>query len=163
MDKIIFKEVQRVKPLLIIAILFALLFGIILFVQVILGKPVGNHPASNTLLVIFFTVGILGTIFSSRPKLVLIISENEIQVSYGIFAGDKSFALSDIKNLKVRKYDALKEFLGWGVRYNNNEKCFTVSGDDALELELKNGEKFLIGTQKTEEIMLAIAKLLPNS
>jgi hypothetical protein len=163
MDKIIFKEVQRVRLLLIIAILFTILFGIILFVQVILRKPVGNHPAPNTLLIIFFTLGILGTIFSGRLKLVLIISETEIQVSYGILTGENKFTVGDIKGLKVRKYDALKEFLGWGVRYNNNESCFTVSGDDALEIELKNGEKYLIGTQKPDEIMSAISKLLPNS
>ena len=68
MDKIIFKEVQRVRLLLIIAILFTVLFGVLSFVQVILGKPVGNHPAPNTLLVVFFTVGILGSLFSGKAK-----------------------------------------------------------------------------------------------
>ncbi|WP_461449250.1 hypothetical protein [Mucilaginibacter sp.] len=163
MVKIIFKETQRLKLLLIIAIIFTLLFGVILFIQVIMGKPVGSHPAPNVLLIVFFTIGVLGSIFSGRLKLLLVIHEGEIHVSYGIFTGDNKYKLNEIKALKGRKYDALKEFWGWGVRYNNNESCFTVSGDDALEIELKNGEKILIGTQKPDEIMSAIAMLLQNS
>ena len=49
--------------------------------------------------------------------------------------------------------------MGWGVRYNDSESCFTVSGNDALEIELKSGTKFLIGTQKPEEITGIIATL----
>lgn len=162
MDKIIFKETQSSRLLVIMAVLLTLLFSVIVFIQMILGIPVGNHPAPNTLLVIFFVAGVLSIIITYRLNLRLIINKSEIRVRFGIL-GNEKLAISDIKELKIRKYNALQEFMGWGVRYKNNERCFTVSGDDALEIELKNGEKFLIGTQKPDEIMLVITKLLPNS
>ena len=163
MDKILFKEIQRNAILIVVASVFAVFFGILVIVQVIMGKPIGNHPAPNGLLIAFFVVCGLSIIFFSKQKLILVITEKQISISYGLLTSEIKINNADINSIKIRKYDALKEFLGWGVRYNENESCFTVSGDNALEIELVSGEKFLIGTQKPDEIMLTIADLLHGS
>ena len=129
----------------------------------LLDKPVGKHPAPSWLLIAFFTGSVFSTFFFNKQKLVLIITETGISINYGLLTSETKITGADTKDLRIRKYDAVKDFWGWGVRHNDKESCFTVSGDDALEIELKNEVKYLIGTQKPGEIILAIATLLPHS
>ena len=59
----------------------------------------------------------------------------------------------------VRNYDAIFEYGGWGLKFSfrkSKGKSFTVKGDVGLQLELMNGNKILIGTQKKEEIQRTI-------
>jgi hypothetical protein len=159
MDKILFKEAQSNKILIIVGVVFSVFFGVFTVSQVMLGKPAGNHPAPDWLLIALFAGSVLSIVFFNKQKLILEITEKEISVSYGLLTSDTKITVDDIRSMQVRKYDALKEFMGWGVRYNDSESCFTVSGNDALEIELKSGTKFLIGTQKPKEITGVIAML----
>lgn len=68
----------------------------------------------------------------------------------------KTIAWNDIKNAYVRTYDPIGEYGGWGIKggfFWNKSKgtCVNVSGDIGIQLELKNGKKLLIGTQKEED------------
>jgi len=52
----------------------------------------------------------------------------------------------------VRKYSALFEFGGWGIRgITNRNRAFNIWGNTGIQLVKKNGNKLLIGTQKSEE------------
>ena len=67
----------------------------------------------------------------------------------------KTILWVDIKNIYPRDYNPISEYGGWGLRYTFNKKrgnAINVSGDIGIQLELKNGKKFLIGTQKKEEV-----------
>jgi hypothetical protein len=45
-----------------------------------------------------------------------------------------------------------------GSRTINNEKAYNISSNMGLQLVLKIGEKILIGTQKTEELLVVLEK-----
>ncbi|APY09596.1 hypothetical protein BWZ20_04820 [Winogradskyella sp. J14-2] len=64
----------------------------------------------------------------------------------------------EINKAYVRNYDAITEFGGWGLKggalWNKSKgRAINVSGDIGIQLQLKNGKKLLIGTQKKEEAM----------
>lgn len=64
-----------------------------------------------------------------------------------------------ISKCYVRNYDAIFEYGGWGLKFSfrkSRGKSFTVKGDVGLQLELMNGKKILIGTQKKKEIQRSI-------
>lgn len=66
---------------------------------------------------------------------------------------------NSISKCYVRNYDAIFEYGGWGLKFSfrkSKGKSFTVKGDVGLQLELRNGKKILIGTQKKEEIQRTI-------
>lgn len=73
----------------------------------------------------------------------------------------------EIASAQVRKYSALKEFGGYGIRVGfSSGKAYTISGNKGLQLELKSGRKFLLGTQKETELIaflesLALIQLQP--
>ncbi len=66
---------------------------------------------------------------------------------------------NSISKCYVRNYDAIFEYGGWGLKFSfrkSKGKSFTVKGDVGLQLELMDGKKILIGTQKKEEIQRTI-------
>lgn len=60
-----------------------------------------------------------------------------------------------ISTCYLRKYNAISEFGGWGMKFSffgRTGKSFTTRGNIGLQLVLKNGKKVLIGTQKKEAL-----------
>ena len=120
----------------------------------------GNHPAPDWLLLLFFVLTSAFSIVFYFQKLKTSITNRAVYVSFGIFASQKVFPLTDIKSIEIRKYDGMNEFSGWGVKSNSNEQSYTVSGNEGVEIELKNGgKKILIGTQKPLEMQKVIDQL----
>lgn len=61
----------------------------------------------------------------------------------------------EIRKCYIRKYNALTEYRGWGIKVNmtwQNGKAYTTKGNQGLQLKLKNGKKILFGTQKKDEL-----------
>jgi hypothetical protein len=73
----------------------------------------------------------------------------------------KQIVWSEIEEYYIREYSPLKEYGGWGVRYNFTGKniAYNISGKTGLQLVLNNGKKILIGTQKPQEMELVLDKL----
>jgi hypothetical protein len=147
MTKAIFEETQSNTIVIVVSIVVSLFIGGLCLAQIISHTPIGNHPAPTWLLLVFFIGSIIGAIFFSRQKLKLLITEDEIHISFGLLTGEIILRIGDIKSISIRKYDALKEFWGWGVKYSSDTNCFTVSGSDGIQINMKDNRKFLVGTQ----------------
>ena len=72
------------------------------------------------------------------------------------------FNWEDIAKCEVCKYNPLKEYLGWGIRYGMRGKAYNVRGNMGIKLQLKNGKQILIGTQKADEVEKVITEYLKN-
>jgi len=129
------------------AIVSVLIFGTLSILQIGFHKQIGNHPAPNGLLLFFFAGGVAATVLIYFQKLKVLITEREIRISFGLLTSKVLISKASIKGMQIRKYNAIKEFTGWGIRYNGNQSCFTVSGSDALEIILNTNQIVLIGTQ----------------
>lgn len=59
----------------------------------------------------------------------------------------------EIAIAQIRKYKAIREFGGWGIRFSfAGGKAYTIKGNQGLQLQLKSGKKFLIGTQEAKSM-----------
>ncbi|GAA3567545.1 hypothetical protein [Snuella lapsa] len=77
----------------------------------------------------------------------------------------KTILWKTIKQAKTRKYNALSEYGGWGLKgtwlwKRKNGIAINVKGNIGIQLILVNGEKILIGTQKKHEANSVIANYL---
>ncbi|MEL7163606.1 MAG: hypothetical protein AAFN92_22805 [Bacteroidota bacterium] len=72
--------------------------------------------------------------------------------SYFWLFGKKRIFRSEIEGFTVREYSAIKEFGGWGYRIGPRGKALNMYGKHGLELDLRGGEKLMIGTQRPEEL-----------
>ena len=159
-DRVLFEETQKNAYLVGSMLVLSILFGVVGVIQVAFHERLGTHPAPNSLLIVLFIVSVLGLVFFNSQKLKLRITETEICVSYGLLTGETIYRKDSIRKISIRKYSAFKEFKGWGVRYgDNNESCFTVSGNEGMEIELVSNEKILIGTKKPEQLQMVVDQL----
>ncbi|RXP53380.1 hypothetical protein EC396_10330 [Lutibacter sp. HS1-25] len=83
---------------------------------------------------------------------------DEIGVHYQFYPFHFSYKIITwnlIAKCYIRNYDAISEFGGWGLKFSffgKTGKSFTTKGNTGLQIELKTGQKILIGTQKKEEL-----------
>lgn len=162
---IYFEETQQFRQLWIwILTLPISLFGIavfiyIMYMQLILVKPVGNNPMSNSMLIWFgplMLIIIMGIpILLYIVKLEVRIDSEAIHIRYFPFL-KKNFLLNEIATWQARKYKPFLEYGGWGLRWGPSGKAYNVSGNWGVQLQFKNGKKLLIGSQKAQDFARAI-------
>ena len=89
-------------------------------------------------------------IFSS---LTVDVSGSEVRWYFGPGLWDYRIALSDIENVRIVRNYWLN---GFGIRMRPGWRLYNVSGLDAVELHLKNGDIRRIGTDDPEGLAAAL-------
>ena len=67
------------------------------------------------------------------------------------------YLLSTLKKYEVQTYRPIRDYGGWGIRYGRGGKAYNVSGNRGVMLELSDGQKLLIGSQKPDDLANAIS------
>ncbi|MEK9612959.1 MAG: hypothetical protein VW080_03435 [Flavobacteriaceae bacterium] len=158
----LFNEKQRfTQPwiyFILVGMAFLPLYG--MYQQFIVGKPFGNNPMSNWGLILFSVGMFLFVALLLSIKLQTVITNQEIRVRFFPFV-KKNISWTNIKKAKVVHYD----FVGYGIRLGSSYgTVYNIKGAIGLALQLRNGKKLLIGTQKEEELtQLLSQRIQPNS
>ncbi len=108
-----------------------------------------NFAFTATMALILFTL-------ASFVSLQVIIDEKYLRIKFGYGIYQKKFPLNDIMSAKTVKNHW---YYGWGIRGWLWPKMwiYNVSGFDAVEIKLKNGKTYRIGTdepKKLEQIIM---------
>lgn len=97
---------------------------------------------------------------------VLTVKINAFGVTYRYwpFTKQRSISWTQINKMYLRKYDALGEYGGWGVKsrlwFKFNDKAYIFNDNNiGLQLELSNQKKLLFSTKKPDEINLFLINL----
>lgn len=88
-----------------------------------------------------------------KLKLETRIDEKGIFTYFSPFGFTKKFIpWDDVSKCYTRKYSPTEEFGGWGLRgLGRSWKAYNVTGNTGIEIETKEGNKYLIGTLKPKE------------
>ena|SRR5262245_62124744 len=70
----------------------------------------------------------------------------------------KTIPLAEIVGFEARTYRPILEYGGWGIRWGRKGMAYNVSGNQGVQLELANGKRILIGSQRAEEMARAIGE-----
>lgn len=128
--------------------------------QLWLGTPMGNKPMSNVgvMLMTFFGVGF--AFFFWLNQLITTIDQTGISVQFFPYTKRK-VAWEEIAQCQVIPYGFVG---GWGIRlWTQYGTVYNVTGGKGLYIQLKNKEKFLVGTQNAEALEQFIETLSPLS
>jgi hypothetical protein len=147
MKQYVFKETQRFKQPWIWGILI-LVTGITLYG--IISQPIKGWEAVIPIIIL----GLVLMLFVSM-QLKTRIDESSLTFSFSPFIGPRKYSIDQIQNLELIEYNSLLKFGGWGIRYNFDMWAYNVGGNHGLIVTLKS-KKFLIGTQKPDEMQKAI-------
>ena len=94
-------------------------------------------------------------------SLTVKISADELRLAFGIGLIRKRFTIADIQSVSVVKNHW---YQGWGIRKIRSGWLYNVSGFDAVEISLRNGRCYRIGTDQPRELCRAIeAAIAPSA
>ncbi len=112
------------------------------------------HPVATFIVIILL---LCAALFHS---LTIEINASELRCFFGFGIVSKRFPLSEIAAaVPVRN----RWYYGWGIRLSLSGWMFNVSGLEAIELRLKSGIRFRIGTDKSQEVADVINRLKSGS
>ena len=131
-------------------IIIAAMAAVMVLIGIVLAKAGINWIAIGVLIIIAVAL----VLFSS---LTVVIWEEELEVRFGPGPIRKRFKLNEIESCKVVKNHW---YYGWGVRLTPHGVLFNVSGFHAVEIKLRTGKKFRIGTDVPQELEVAIQQAL---
>jgi hypothetical protein len=171
--KILFSEKQKFIKFWFLVLIIDLVFLSIpayiawgMIRQICYGIPFGNKPASDTELIVLFIVTLISVLLPifliGFMKLETIITKEGISFRFFPFhLTFRNYRWEEIESAIVREYSPIKEFGGWGIKYNYRTKIklFNISGDEGVQIELINGKKFLIGTKMKNELEVVLRKI----
>ena len=156
----IYREVQQFRQVWIWVIVSALsgLMWYAAVMQLLLHRPLGGSPMIDILSVLFwliFGIGLPALFFFGR--LITEVRDDGIYIRFIPFhRTSHRIAFTEMKQYEVRTYHPIREYGGHGIRYGSNGKAYNVSGDRGVQIELLNGERLLIGSQRADELWRAI-------
>jgi len=145
-DDITYQHTQIGRLLIFVFIAIGVLFGSIL-------KETGDEPILVALMIFILLI------LLSFSTLNVVVHKNHVRIKFGYGIFRKKFQLSEIASVKtVRNH----WYFGWGIRiwFWPRMLIYNVSGFDAVELNMKNGKIFRIGTDEPNELANAITKAL---
>jgi len=146
-----YKEEQKFRQwwfwLIITIIGMIPIYGV--YKQLIFGEKFGNNPMSDLGLIIFSIMMFVLIVLFLNIKLTTSIDENGISMRFAPFV-TKRIQFSEIRKAEVVNYGFVG---GWGIRFGTQYgTIYNISGNKGLAIELINGKKILIGTQKESEL-----------
>ncbi|MCP4390683.1 MAG: hypothetical protein GY802_20475 [Gammaproteobacteria bacterium] len=163
-----FVETQSFRQWWLFVLLLPIIAGSIVFIcysswtQLLMGKPIGDRPMPDLLLVFFIVIvalsGLvipLGVLFA---RLVVRVDAIKLDISFWPLAR-KAVPISEIVSFEATDYKALREYGGWGIKRGKDGRwAYNVSGNRGVFIDLADGRKWLIGSQRAEELAEAISR-----
>ncbi|MBE2188738.1 MAG: hypothetical protein KGZ71_07445 [Desulfobulbaceae bacterium] len=160
--QILFSEKQRFTQWWIWGIMMLInsIWIVAIFVQLIGGTPFGNNPMSDVGIIITAILTILLTFFMRSLRLETQIRTDGIYVKFfPFYLNFKKYFWYEISKCYLREYKPIKEYGGWGLRGFIKNRALNVSGNQGLQLIFTDNKKLLIGTNKPDEMKLALMNL----
>ena len=94
-------------------------------------------------------LGVLVICIILFASLDIIVNDKSVEIRFGVGLIRKKFSLEEIESCAVvrnRWWD------GWGIRKIPKGWLFNVSGLDAVELVMRNGKVYRIGTDESQNL-----------
>jgi hypothetical protein len=126
--------------------------------QLIWNHPWGNPPMTNAglLFLTFFILSVYVRLITVR--LVTELRPEQLSIAMKGFWRRTRIAIADIRAAAAVEYDAVAEYRGYGIRSGPRGQAYIASGSQAVQLELRDGRKLLVGSQQPQELARRIAE-----
>ena len=124
--------------------------------QFVLDVPFGNKPMSDGGLLLFLVFSLCFAYFFYLNELRTQLTEEGVAVQFYPYTS-RSVRWNEVDRCEIIPYDFVG---GWGIRlFTKYGTVYNVCGGKGLFIQLKNKTKFLIGTQRPEELKEVIEQL----
>jgi hypothetical protein len=146
-----FAEVQKFRQLW----LWIILMGIAALVwSVLLLRLPSPDPLSVIIVIVF---GVLFPVWFYEMRLEIRVEGDLLCYRfYGLQARWKRLPLADIQSARAVVYRPILDYTGWGIRIGPKGWAYNAYGNRGVCIVRKNGKRFLLGSQRADELAKAI-------
>jgi hypothetical protein len=123
----------------------------VMTIATLAGLAIGLTPPG--LIARLALMGTLGTVAAVFRSLTVEVDDNKVSFWFADGFIKKTFRLDDIDSVKKVRTTPLQ---GWGAHWIGGGWLYNVYGLDAVELQLKNGNRVWIGTDEPESLISAL-------
>jgi hypothetical protein len=126
--------------------------------QIFFHHPWGNPPVTNgnllflTILILFVYLRLI------TVRLVTELQPEQLRVAMKGFWRRVRVPVADIRTAAAIEYDPVSEYRGYGIRSGPRGQAYIASGNQAVQLELRDGRTLLIGSQQPYELARSIVE-----
>lgn len=153
-----YREAQKLPPFLwwiLLPSTALMTYGF--YQQLILERPFGSQPMSDTWMVLVWLIfGVALPIFLYVLELRTEVRDDGIHARFYPLPAFKPIGYDQIARSYVRQYRPIMEYGGWGLRFSRNGTAYNMRGTEGVQLELETGKKVLIGSQDAAGLQRAI-------
>ncbi len=131
------------------------------FWQVAGNPPLGKSTTTDEDLLFSLCITLLVALFLRVFRLETQLKSDGVYVRFFPFRiSFKRYSWEEMAKCYIRQYNPISEYGGWGIRFGffGKGRALNVSGNMGLQLEFTDGKKLLIGTNKPDDLQLALAK-----
>lgn len=112
------------------------------------------HPIPLAgLIIMLIVLGLFAT-------LTVKVGDRRMEIQFGLGLIRKGFLLKDIETYRVVQNPW---YYGWGIRFTPRGWLFSVSGFRAIELQMKSGKIYRIGTDEPDKLAKVLDEALKGS
>jgi hypothetical protein len=142
-----YKKIQRGWIINLVFIPILIFFAAVLYYQELLGKSLGDKPAPSWFYLGFLLLFlVLLGLFSS---LTVTGFTDHLEIKFGIGLIRKRFYYKDIRSCSVQKNPFI---YGWGIRKIPGGWLYNISGSMSVQLDMKDGKMYRIGTAEPQKL-----------
>ncbi len=166
-QRVLFRETQKFSqacwwwPLIVTAVAVLVVCAGVIVSQVVFGQAVGERGSVMTI------VALVGVLVAAGVFILLRLFEmtTEVRVSglyvrmYPFHLSFRRIDLSGLSEIRLRRYRAIAEYGGYGIRVGWKGSAYNVSGDLGVDLIFAHGRPLLIGTQMPHDLAQALGKI----
>jgi len=155
-----FREDQRFRQWWLLALLLVPVapFAYGMYVQLVLGRKWGTKPISEAGLLVVGVLVLGVPVWFWFLRLITEVHDDAVHVHFIPLWRKRIIPIRDIRTAVAVTYRPLRDYGGWGIRWGPRGQAYNVSGDRGVQLELANGKRLLIGSQRPEELEAAIGR-----
>jgi len=121
---------------------------------VIIAMGLGARGDITPLLIVLVVLGVTALLFAS---LTVEIKDGMLKLAFGPGLMRKRTRLADIQACAVVQNPW---WYGWGIRLTPHGWLYNVAGLSAVEVTLKGGRRFRIGTDEPEQLCQALQRAM---
>ena len=108
----------------------------------------------------FSVIVLVGVFLVLFATLTVVIEEDVLRIRFGPGILRKNFSLKDIESCHVVKNPW---YYGWGIHITPHGWLYNVSGSYAVEIKMKTGKKYRIGTDVPNDLETAIRQSMERT
>ena len=151
-----FEEHQRFRqPALIVLVVLLACLGVGTAVLVARDEDSSALPWRALLVGLLAGLGVPAWVLSL--EMATTVDADGMEVRFVLGFASMRFAVADMASVRAVTYHPMREFGGWGVRWGRGgSRAYNVSGNRGVEIIHASGRRWIIGSQRAEELAAAL-------